>query len=35
VGPDPSRERLATVYRELCDCLAAGRMFLGKDVAAT
>jgi glutamate---cysteine ligase / carboxylate-amine ligase len=35
VGPDPSRERLAAVYRELCDCLAAGRMFLGKDVVGT
>jgi gamma-glutamyl:cysteine ligase YbdK (ATP-grasp superfamily) len=29
VGPAPSRERMALVYRELADCLAAGRMFVG------
>ncbi len=29
VGGDPSRERLFAVYRELADCLAAGRMFDG------
>lgn len=29
VGPSPSRERLSAVYRELADCLAAGRMFAG------
>lgn len=27
-GPAPSRPRLAAVYGELCDCLAAGRSFL-------
>jgi glutamate---cysteine ligase / carboxylate-amine ligase len=29
VGTEPSRTWIATVYRELCDCLAGGRMFLG------
>jgi glutamate---cysteine ligase / carboxylate-amine ligase len=29
VGPNPSRDRLLAVYRELADCLAAGRMFGG------
>lgn len=29
VGPDCPKARLDTVYRELCDCLEAGRMFLG------
>ncbi len=29
VGPAPSRDRIAAVYRELADCLAAGRMFAG------
>ncbi len=29
VGREPSRERIAAVYRQLCDCLAAGRMFSG------
>jgi glutamate---cysteine ligase / carboxylate-amine ligase len=29
VGPDPSRDQIAAVYRQLCDCLAAGRMFAG------
>jgi carboxylate-amine ligase len=29
VGPSPSRDRIATVYRQLADCLAAGRMFAG------
>jgi gamma-glutamyl:cysteine ligase YbdK (ATP-grasp superfamily) len=28
VGPDCSKARLDAVYRELCDCLEAGRMFL-------
>jgi glutamate---cysteine ligase / carboxylate-amine ligase len=28
-GSEPSRERIAAVYRELCDCLATGRMFVG------
>lgn len=28
VGVEPSRDRLRTVYRELCDCLSAGRMFM-------
>ncbi|MEN6585277.1 MAG: glutamate-cysteine ligase family protein [Sulfuricella sp.] len=28
VGPDTTKERLQTVYRELCDCLATGRMFV-------
>jgi len=27
LGPCCERQRLASVYRELCDCLAAGRMF--------
>jgi carboxylate-amine ligase len=29
VGPDCPKARLDAVYRELCDCLEAGRMFLG------
>jgi glutamate---cysteine ligase / carboxylate-amine ligase len=29
VGSDPSRDQIAAVYRQLCDCLAAGRMFAG------
>jgi len=29
VGPEPSRERISAVYRQLADCLAAGRMFAG------
>jgi glutamate---cysteine ligase / carboxylate-amine ligase len=29
VGPNLSRDRLIAVYRELADCLAAGRMFGG------
>jgi gamma-glutamyl:cysteine ligase YbdK (ATP-grasp superfamily) len=29
VGPDGSKARLVAVYRELCDCLEAGRIFLG------
>jgi hypothetical protein len=28
LGADASRSHLETVYRELCDCLAQGRMFL-------
>ena len=28
LGPDVSRDRLRIVYGQLCDCLAAGRMFL-------
>jgi gamma-glutamyl:cysteine ligase YbdK (ATP-grasp superfamily) len=28
-GITPDRERIAAVYRSLCDCLAEGRMFLG------
>lgn len=28
VGPDCSKTRLHAVYRELCECLEAGRMFL-------
>lgn len=28
VGPDCSKTRLDEVYRELCDCLEAGRMFV-------
>lgn len=28
VGPDCSKARLQEVYRELCDCLEAGRMFV-------
>ncbi|GAU83335.1 hypothetical protein [Bosea sp. BIWAKO-01] len=27
VGSSPSRERLAAVYRDLCDCLQQGTMF--------
>lgn len=30
-GPDPDRARLQSVYRRLCDCLAEGRMFHGRD----
>jgi len=30
-GPEPSRERIAAVYRKLCECLATGRMFVGLD----
>jgi carboxylate-amine ligase len=29
VGHEPSRGRIAAVYRELCECLAAGRIFSG------
>jgi hypothetical protein len=29
VGREPSRERIAAVYRQLCECLAAGRIFSG------
>jgi glutamate---cysteine ligase / carboxylate-amine ligase len=29
VGPAPSRDRISAVYRELADCLADGRMFVG------
>jgi len=29
VGPEYSKTSLQAVYRELCDCLEAGRMFLG------
>jgi len=29
VGGEPSRERIGAVYRQLCECLATGRMFLG------
>jgi len=28
LGKAPSRERIRTVYRELCDCLSEGQMFL-------
>ena len=28
LGPDHSRENIASVYRRLCDCLAQNRMFL-------
>jgi len=27
LGPEPDRDRLAAVYRELCDCLQEGRMY--------
>ena len=27
LGPEPDRDRLADVYRELCDCLQEGRMY--------
>jgi glutamate---cysteine ligase / carboxylate-amine ligase len=27
LGPEPARARIAAVYRELCDCLAEGRLF--------
>ena len=29
VGPNPARDKIAAVYRNLADCLAAGRMFVG------
>lgn len=29
VGPNPTRDTIAAVYRNLADCLAAGRMFAG------
>jgi len=29
VGPNPARDKIAAVYRDLADCLAAGRMFVG------
>jgi hypothetical protein len=29
LGGEPSRERIGAVYRQLCECLATGRMFLG------
>jgi gamma-glutamyl:cysteine ligase YbdK (ATP-grasp superfamily) len=29
VGHEQSRERIAAVYRQLCECLATGRMFWG------
>jgi glutamate---cysteine ligase / carboxylate-amine ligase len=29
VGPNPARDTIAAVYRNLADCLAAGRMFVG------
>jgi hypothetical protein len=29
VGPECTKARLQEVYRELCDCLEAGRMFVG------
>jgi gamma-glutamyl:cysteine ligase YbdK (ATP-grasp superfamily) len=29
LSPDPSRARMERVYRELCDCLAQGRLFGG------
>jgi glutamate---cysteine ligase / carboxylate-amine ligase len=29
VGTNPSRDRIAAVYRQLCECLATGRMFAG------
>jgi len=28
VGPECTKSRLQEVYRELCDCLEAGRMFV-------
>jgi carboxylate-amine ligase len=28
LGPDPTRNRLAAVYGELCNCLAEGRLFV-------
>ncbi len=31
LGADFTRSRLEAVYRELCDCLAAGRLFMGLD----
>jgi len=31
LGADFSRQRLEVVYRELCDCLAAGRLFMDLD----
>ena len=27
LGPEPDRDRLAAVYRELCDCLQEGSMY--------
>jgi len=27
LGPEPGRDRLTAVYRELCDCLREGRMY--------
>ena len=27
LGPEPDRDQLAAVYRELCDCLQEGRMY--------
>ena len=27
LGPEPDRDRLAAVYRELCDCLQEGRLY--------
>ena len=27
LGPEPDHDRLAAVYRELCDCLKEGRMY--------
>ncbi len=29
LGPEPSREQLSAVYRQLCACLAEGKMFHG------
>ena len=29
LGPEPARARQTEIYRELCDCLAEGRLFLG------
>lgn len=31
LGPQPTRKRVAAVYRTLCESLAEGRMFLGLD----
>lgn len=33
VGRDSSRERLEAVYRELCQCLQEGRMYLGRPLS--
>lgn len=30
LGPDPRREQLRSVYQQLCDCLNAGVMFIGR-----